>query len=434
MSPHFNPRRRQWLRAAAALGLAAAGPAIASPQTVTVLTSYPDEFVTRIQAAFEKANPAYRMQVVWRMPNDAHDYLSAAGQNGVDVYWAASTRNFARLAAAGIWQKLPVDRSSLPAKVGNTPLLDEQGCYAASEIAGFGFAIDPRWLAANNLPVPGDWDELVNPRLAGRLALPNPARVGFAPPMVEIVLQAWGWERGWALWSEIAANAAFVDRGSTFVSDEITSGRAAIGLSIDFFVNAAIAGGAPLQFIYPRHTGINPAHIAVTRRPTNQAGAQAFVNFILSLPGQQLLAHPDIRRQPVHPDAYAARPAGSFDPFRAAQTGGLQFDSERARPRLAASSALFEQMLVLPQAELRPLWRRLQAAEAAGKPVAAIRQRLGQAVISEAEADDPALHKQLGLRLEGNDERPLSAPEKHWQALAATQRAEVAQALTEIGA
>lgn len=434
MPSRFNPRRRLWLRGAAAFALAAARPALAVPQTVTVLTSYPDEFVTRIQAAFEKANPTYRMQVVWRMPNDAHDYLSAAGHSGVDVYWAASTRNFARLAAAGVWQKLPIDRSTLPTQVGNTPLRDEQGFYTASEIAGFGFAIDPRWFAASKLPVPGDWDELVDPRLAGQLALPNPARVGFAPPMIEIVLQAWGWQRGWALWSEIAANAAFVDRGSTFVSDEVSSGRAAIGLSIDFFVNAAIAGGAPLQFIYPRHTGINPAHIAIPRLPANQAGAQAFVNFILSQSGQQLLAHPDIRRLPVRPDAYAARPAGSFDPFRAAVAGGLQFDSERARPRLAASSALFEQMLVLPQAELRPLWRRLQAAETAGKPVAAIRRRLGQPVISEAEASDPVLQKQLGPRLEGNDERPLSAPEKHWQALAAAQRTEVALALTEIGA
>lgn len=434
MNTPFKKSRRQFIQGAGLLGLSLASPAFAAPQTVTVVTSYADEFVSRIEAAFEKAYPQYRLRVVWRMPNDAAPYLQQPGHGGADVYWSASPRTFARLAAAGVWRKLPIDRQALPDHVGQTELADPAGFYTASEIAGFGFAVSPSALAARGLPLPADWDDLTDPRLAGLIALPVPARVGFAPPMVEIVLQAYGWQRGWALWSEISANARQVDRGSTFVTDEITAGHCAIGLSIDFFVNSAIANGAPLSFIYPRHTGLNPAHVAVTHDCANPDGAAAFVNFLLSTGGQKLLAHPDIRRLPIRPDAYAGLPKTYFNPFVAAAAGGLQFDSAAARPRLATSASLFQQMLIEPHDELTQLWRRLQAAEQAGKPLPTVRSLLGTPPLDETAANDPALHRLIGQRLEGENPGTPTPEEIAWSAAASRNRMAARQLLDEAGA
>ncbi len=431
--PSINRLRRRILLGSAALSLTAIRPAIAAPTPVRVVTSYPDEFVSRIQAAFEKANPAYRMEVIWRMPNDVIDYLRNP-DSPADVYWSASPRTFARLAESGIWQKIPVDRSNLPQRIGNTALSDPAGFYTATEVAGFGFAVSPNALQARNLPTPTNWTDLAAPHFAGLIAMPTPARVGFAPPIVEVVLQAYGWERGWALWSEIAANAAWFERGSTFVTDEIASGRKLIGVSIDFFVNSAIANGAPLQFIYPKHTGLNPAHIAVTKSAPNTQGAAAFVAYILSTSGQRQLLHPDIRRLPIRPDAYTGLPSGSFNPFATAEAGGLQFDSDQARPRLTTTAAIFQQMLVEPNQELKALWQRLRLAEAAGKDVSHIRKQLGKPPIDEASANDPQLQRQMGLRLEGNSGNQLSAPEIAWQATCRANRQQAERWLREIGA
>ncbi len=440
MNPLFKPNRRRFIQGSGLLGLGLAAStlapsfAIAAPQTVTVVTSYADEFVSRIEAAFEKAYPQYRLRVVWRMPNDAAPYLQQPDHGGADVYWSASPRTFARLARDNTWRKLPIDTGALPRQVGKTELGDAAGFYTASELAGFGFAVSPPTLAQRGLPLPSDWTDLTDPRLAGLIALPVPTRVGFAPPMVEIVLQAYGWQRGWALWSEIAANARPIERGSTFVTDEITAGRCAIGLSIDFFVNSAIANGAELSFIYPRHTGLNPAHVAITRNSSNPEGATAFVNFLLSLNGQKLLAHPDIRRLPIRPDAYAGLPASQFNPFAAAAEGGLQFDSDAARPRLATSASLFQHMLIEPLAKLTPLWRRLQTAEQAGKPLPKVRQLLGTPPIDETTASDPALHRLIGLRLEGENPSAPTPSEIAWGETAARNRQTARQLLDEAGA
>lgn len=427
--------RRRFVAGLATAGLSVLAPiARGAPRPVVVLTSYPDELVSRFEAAFEKAHPEYRLQAVWRMPHDAAPYLRQPGQGGVDVYWAASPRTFAALARDGAWRMLTVDRAVLPATVGNTALADVGNRYVASELAGYGFAVAPQALAERGLPLPGDWPDLADGRLFGQIALPIPARVGFAPPMVEIVLQAFGWEAGWALWSQIVANARLVERGSTFVSEEVAAGRCAVGVSIDFFVNSAIANGAPLQFIYPRHTGVNPAHVAITAGSPNPAGAQAFVDFLLSRPGQSLLAHPDIRRLPVRPDAYAKVPDTAFNPFAAAAAGGLGFDSDRARPRLSLTAALFQQMLVAPHRELQDLWSRLRRVEQGGRSLPELRRLLGEPPLTEAEAADPELRRQLGERLEGDDgARPVPV-EAVWAETCRRRRSTVRQGLEALGA
>jgi ABC-type glycerol-3-phosphate transport system substrate-binding protein len=268
----------------------------------------------------------------------------------------------------------------------------------------------------------------------GQIALPIPARVGFAPPIVEIVLQAYGWDRGWALWSQIAANAVLVDRGATFVTDEVSSGRCAVGVSIDFFVNSAIANGAKLRFVYPLHTGINPAHVAITASSQNPVGAKTFVDFLLSQSGQKILTHADIRRLPVRPSAYEGLPASYFNPFAAALSGGLQFDADTARPRLGVSSAIFQQMLVQPHVELKALWQRVRNAEAAGKSVATARQLLETPPVTEVQAADEALRRQIGNRVEGSPEQALSALETDWQVLCQTSRNKARLLLDEVGA
>lgn len=366
MAQLLQPTRRAFIRQAGALATAGAAAPLwaATRRDVVVLTAYPDAVVSRFEAAFEKAWPQYRLRVVWRMPHDALPYLRQPGQGGVDVYWSASPRTYAQLKAEQALRKLPVSLAGLPGRVGGSVIDDPDGYFAASEVAGYGFAVNPAYLAREGLPVPADWTDLARPAFAGHLLVPDPVEVGFAPVLVDIPLQAYGWDTGWALWSAIAANARFVGRGGNFVSDEIGGGRSGVGLSIDFFVAAAIANGAPLDFVYPRQGGVNPAHVAVTAGSPNPAGAKAFVEFVLSEGGQRILAHPDIRKLPVRPSVYAGLPAGYHNPFSVAGQGGYRYDNGRGRGRAAPVAAAFGQVFVQPRERLAALWRRLRAADA----------------------------------------------------------------------
>lgn len=430
MSDRFTPSRRAFLWGAGALAAAGASAPLeaAARRDVVVLTAYPDAVVSRFEAAFEKAWPRYRLRIVWRMPHDALPYLRQPGQGGVDVYWSASPRTFTQLKAEQALRKLPLSLTGLPGRVGGSVIDDPDGYFAASEVAGYGFAVNPAYLARHGLAVPADWSDLAQPAYAGHVLVPDPVEVGFAPVLVDIPLQAYGWDNGWALWSAIAANARFVGRGGSFVSDELGAGRQGVGLSIDFFVASAIANGAPLQFVYPRQGGVNPAHVAVTAASPNPEGAKAFVSFVLSEAGQRLLTHPDIRKLPVRPSVYAGLPADHHNPFAVAAQGGYRYDNGRGRGRVVPVAAAFGQALVQPRAVLAPLWQKLRAADAA--IWAKVWPLLSAPPCKESEVDDPAVQQAFFTRRDDPAAEARAAElEAGWAAAARTRHAQAAQLL-----
>jgi phosphoglycerate transport regulatory protein PgtC len=433
MSVRSSLSRRRLLGGMAQLSLfCAVRPLLAAPRELTVLTSYSESVLTRMEEAFERAYPQYRLNLLWRMPHDAIGYLSQPRQGDVDVYWAASPRTFEALRQQGAWRALPAADAGLAERIGGVPLLGPDSAYRATELAGYGFAVDPQALASLGVAPPQDWSDLADPRLAGRIALPVPSQVGFAPPMIDIVLQAYGWERGWALWSEIAGLSYLVQRGSTFISDEVAGGRAAIGLSIDFFVTSAIAGGARLEFLYPAHGGLNPGQIAIAASTRNAEAAEAFVTFVLSEAAQRVLADPDIRKLPVRESVYAQLPATYHNPFRSAAAGGYDYRGDAGSGRLGLISALFEELLVARHEQLVTLWAQLHRLEARrGQRLDDIRRQLGAPLIDEDQAADAQLLAGYRRNLEGatmhSGER-----EQAWAALAERRYRQVADSLQRL--
>lgn len=427
-TPSLSRRRfMQGMGAALAAGASSSLLADGPRQDVVVLTSYPDAVVSRFEAAFERAHPEYRLRVVWRMPHDMPALLAEPGQGGVDVVWTASPRLFAQLAAEGALQPLGIPLEGLPERVGGCPLRDEGRMYIATELAGYGFAVNPAYLAARGLRAPADWVDLADPVYADHLVLPDPQQVGFAPLMLDIPLQAYGWEAGWALWSAIVGNGRLLGRGGTSIADEVGAGRSGVGLSMDFFVAAARANGAPLDFVYPRQGGLNPGHGAVTASAPHPEGARALMSLLLSAPGQALLLHPDIRKLPVRPAVYGG--SGVPSPFAQAGQGGYRFETLRGQARAPLLSAAFAQALGRPAVRLQQLWRALHQAD--GAVWMSVAPLLGAAPFKAGDAEDPVLQQVFAERRQSaRHEQQAQAWEQDW---AARVNARLAQAAALLG-
>lgn len=435
MNAPINIARRQLLGAVvASAATMVVAPLRATPRPIVVLSSYPDEVLSRFQAAFEQTYPEIRLLVLRQKSADALPYLREPEQNGVDVYWAASPRTFVTLAKEGALRKLDIERTGLPNRLGSTALGDPDGYYVATEMAGYGLALNAHALRQRQLPAPIHWADLADARFAGQIALPSPSKVGFAPPIVEIVLQAHGWDPGWALWSEIAGNATLFDRGADIVSVGVASGQYAVGATIDFFAASALANGAAIEFHYPPQNGVNPAHIAITASAPNPQGALTFVEFVLSMTGQKILAQPDIGKLPVRPAVYRDLPYGQFDPFAAAAHWDFVYDADAARPRMALTTAIFEQFLTAAHDDLAALWARVHRAEAAGKPVAAARGWLSLPPISESDAANTMLRQVFRSRLQSQGGASAAHDEASWRATSERNRREAKAVLDRVGA
>jgi ABC-type Fe3+ transport system substrate-binding protein len=348
---------------AVALTSVAAHAQDATGNKVVVMTSYPEEMVTLFKTSFEKTHPGIQIDILRRHSGEALAELGKTDQQNVDVYWAPAQRNFIALAKAGAFHHLDIPLGGLPIGVGGFAISDPAAFYAASEIAGYGFAVNPKRLQEKGLPQPADWTDLTDPKWKDEIAFPLPSKVGFAPLMIDIVLQGYGWEKGWSILQAIGSNAQLLDVQGRNISADVAAGRASVGLSIDFIAKAAIAKGAPMQFVYPGLTGYSPAHIAIMKNAPHLDNAQTFVGFVLSSDGQRLLFDPSISKLPVRPSVYAGKPDGYFNPFTADVPIPFVFNAERALARQGLNNALFDVLITNTQIQMREVMEKVSEAE-----------------------------------------------------------------------
>jgi phosphoglycerate transport regulatory protein PgtC len=361
----------------AALALAGAAPGAVDPaaaptpaaptKEVVVLTSFPKELFEGYRQAFEGEHPGVRVVVKQQQTNQGVTYLrETRARPDVDIFWVSAVDAFQTLKADGLLDKLVLPKETLarmPAKVGGFPLHDPDGQYWGFAVSGYGLMWNTRYLALHKLPAPKEWTDLADPRYYGHLSISAPSRSGTTHLTVEVILQAYGWEKGWALLMQMGGNMGAIAERSFGVPEAVISGQLGIGVVIDFFGLSAIASGQPIDFAYPSLTAVVPASVAVVKSGPNPFNARAFVQYLLSDAGQLRLFSPEIGRLPVVPALYSRAPRGYPNPFTM-KLGGIEFDDKLSSSRRNIVNALFDQIITYRHTELKAAWRAIYAAEA----------------------------------------------------------------------
>ncbi|MCA3668654.1 MAG: extracellular solute-binding protein, partial [Methylobacterium sp.] len=130
------------------------------------------------------------------------------------------------------------------------------------------------------------------------------------------------------------------------------------------FAFSAQGAGFPVKFVYPSVTTVVPANVGIIAGAPNRAGAEAFIEFLLSPAGQEVLLEPTIRRLPVNPETYAKAPPGFPNPFKDANFQKmLHFDVDKSERRTAVVDTLFDQMITFQLADLKAVTKLMHEAE-----------------------------------------------------------------------
>jgi phosphoglycerate transport regulatory protein PgtC len=353
--------------ATAAVVALATVPAVAG--TVTVVTSFPKELTQAYKAAFEKANPGIKVEILNKNTVQGIAYVRElpVGQRP-DVFWASAPDAFEVLAGQKLLDNVAdLANTAAPAKVGAYPINSPDGLYLGQALAGYGLMWNTRYMAANKVPAPRQWADLVRPVYFGHVAMSAPSRSGTTHLTVETLLQGEGWDKGWKQLLQIAGNCAAITDRSFGVPDGVNNGQFGVGLVIDFFGLAGKYSGFPVEFAYPDVTAVVPANIALVTGGKNAAEARQFIQYTLSLEGQQLLYSPKISRLPILPPAAMGgkTPQGYPDPFEIAKRAKVQFNSDLSESRYNVVSALFDQAITFRLKDLQAATKAIHEAEAA---------------------------------------------------------------------
>jgi len=349
---------------------------------VTVMTSYPEEMTQRFEAAFTKLHSDVDVQIIWRQSRDAFAELSKPDHGGIDVYWSPALQTFAGFHGTKTFAPLKVDRAVLPGKLGDQPLSDSDGAYEAFEVAGYGLAYNPSFLKELGADVPKSWHAAADAKFAGKITMPRPSHVGFAPALYEVILQGEGWDKGWALLSEVAGNANW-DADAHSI-DALVDKKTALALTIDFLPLTAAANGKPVAIAYPKKTTFLPAHVALLDGAPHAGEGKLFIDFLLSEKGQSLLLDADVRRYPVRPDVYKTA-SNMIDPFALPKDDLVAYDNAIAAGRRSLVISLFDVALYEERDRLKTLWGRLhQLEKSSSDNVKTDKAKIDTAKIAEA--------------------------------------------------
>ncbi|KAB0538292.1 ABC transporter substrate-binding protein [Pseudochrobactrum saccharolyticum] len=394
---------------------------------VTVVTSFSKDVTDPFKAGFEANNPGFTLDVQNKSTSSGVKYVDETKSNNqVDLFWASAPDAFEVLKGRNLLSKFTPSVTGLPDKVGSYPVNDPDSYYFGFAASGYGIMSNDRYLEANNLTKPVEWSDLAKPEYYDHVAIAAPSRSGTTHLTIETILQGEGWDQGWTTLKNIGGNLQQVTERSYGVPDAVNSGQTGIGIVIDFFAFSAQASGFPVSFSYPSVTTVVPANIGVVANAPNQAGAEAFVNYLLSEKGQAVLLEPAIRRLPINPASYANAPEGFPNPFKDARFQTmLVFDSETSKNRTDAVDALYDQLISFQLDNLKAATRAIHAAE---KALAANEQAPARALVNEARAlvaampvsADEAVSQQLRDAFSGGKEKTARQAEleQQWAAFA----------------
>jgi ABC-type Fe3+ transport system substrate-binding protein len=183
-------------------------------------------------------------------------------------------------------------------RVGADELYDPEKYWLGTAVSGFGIVYNRDILAELGLPEPRSWNDLRNPRYTSWLALADPRQSGSVTTTYDSILNNHGWERGWRILRDMAANARYFSNSSSKVPIDVSQGEAAAGVAIDFYgryqAQAVMQPGetpetSRVGYIDPPgEVFIDPDPISILRAGPDPELAERFVRFTLSEQGQAL--------------------------------------------------------------------------------------------------------------------------------------------------
>jgi ABC-type Fe3+ transport system substrate-binding protein len=341
------------------------------------------------------------------------EFASKPDGIGIDCFFGGGPEPYLLLADRKLTAacRLPAAvLDAIPQSANGVEIYDAGFEWYGAALSSFGIIQNLRVQQRLGLPLAKRWEDLAAPRLYGWVGAGDPRNSGTMNNMFEAFLQAYGWDRGWRLLTEIAGNVGKFDRLSSSTAKDVTLGEAAYGFAIDFygFTQIAMAGRTNMTFVLPEDfTAISPDGLCILKGAPHRDLAQRFLEFTMGEPGQKLwflpCGHPEgpqrfsIERMSVRPDFYRRYREVSniaFSPFDLNQR--FRYDARVARERREVVAALAGALLVDTHAELRQAWRAVVRRGARDED----RVALGRMPLGETDARELARvpWKDAGLR------------------------------------
>lgn len=256
----------------------------AASSTVTVYSPAAGEYGELIKD-FNKDHPDIKINAVRLVGPEMETRLRGEVTSGNAVGDVIDT---SLTSSAGPWVDgqedwyanwLPDSASKLPADRVNK----EKG-YFISDLGAFTVAYNAD--AVDEADVPQTWDDLLDPKWKGRIALPDPRSQGLSSTVFIALLNDGKIEQSY--FDKLAAQEPIITEAAQ-IGQSLTSGQADLALWGSTYVHNAAAKGANIKINTNLLVGSRDG-AAMLKNAPNPEGAKIFLEWLASEKGQQALS------------------------------------------------------------------------------------------------------------------------------------------------
>jgi iron(III) transport system substrate-binding protein len=290
------------------------GPAAASHPTITLYNGQHEQTTDALVAGFEK-----QTGITVKIRNDDEDVfddqiLTEGSRTPADVIYTENTPALQFLQEHNLLA--PVDPTTLaktPSKF-NSPEGKWLGVSARVSVLDY----NPSKISASQLPKTAL--ALADPKYKGLLAI-APGETDFQPIVTSMIKQ-YGTARTLAWLKGIKANAgSHTYPDNETIASDVNSGKAAFGVINQYYwyrLGAEIGSSkihSKLAYFAPGDPGyvLDVSGAAVLAGSKEPAAAQQFLAYLVSKPGQEIIAHSDSFEYPIASGVTRGGPETPFD-------------------------------------------------------------------------------------------------------------------------
>lgn len=266
---------------------------------------------TFAQIKAEEANP--KGDVWWGGTGDPH--LQAA-EEGLTAPYDSPMR--AELQDWSISQSESADNKTI-------------GIYSGA--LGYGYNTD--LLAANNLPEPACWKDLLKPEYKGHVQMANPNSSGTAYTTLATMMQLFGEDEGFEFMKGLHANINQYTKSGSAPIKAAARGETTIGIVFMHDAVKQAVAGFPIKVVAPcEGTGYEIGSMSIINGARNMDEAKAFYDWALSTDAQNLALEVNAFQVPSNLGAETSPSAPDLSSIKLIDYDFVKYGSSDERKRL----------------------------------------------------------------------------------------------------
>lgn len=277
------------------------------------------------------------------------EYDKNPGGINIDLFFGGGIEPYEELKRQNLLSSYKVPDmllNRIPKDIGGTLLVDPDYQYYSPVIGSFGILCNAEVLKIIQAPLPKTWEDLTQPLFHSWLASSDPRKSGSSHMIYEIILQAYGWEKGWDVIFGLGQNIRSFGAQSNQPAKDVESGEVACAFAYDTQAWWAQQkyGADAMPLVLPEGlTALAPDAAGILRGAPNKTIAEHFMDFLMSDEGQRLWIKPkgsiggpkqyNLARMPVIPSIYkeSGPKLTNFNPFQ--WQNSFVFESDKASRR-----------------------------------------------------------------------------------------------------